>query len=75
MNRWRAGIARRLTETSVGTLLAATIGSVLTLAVIGIGLALTANSELENERRLLLDQVGPSGQRKRPAETSPDRLR
>jgi signal transduction histidine kinase len=60
VSRWRAGIARRLTETSVGTLLAATIGSVLTLAVIGIGLALTANSELENERRLLLDQVGPS---------------
>jgi signal transduction histidine kinase len=56
----RAGIARRLQGTSVGTLLAATGGLVLVLAVMGIGLALIAGGELDRERGLLLDQVGPS---------------
>lgn len=60
MSHLRARFARRLASTSVGTLLAATIGVVLMLAVLGIGLALVANSELDRERDLLLDQVGPS---------------
>ncbi|HEX5308453.1 MAG TPA: ATP-binding protein [Solirubrobacteraceae bacterium] len=60
MGRRRARLGRLLAETSVGTLLAATIGLVLVLAVVGIGLALVANSELELQRKLLLDQVGPS---------------
>jgi signal transduction histidine kinase len=58
----RAGIARRPQGTSVGTLLATTIGLVLALAVVGIGLALISGGELEHERGLLLDQVGPSVQ-------------
>jgi CHASE3 domain sensor protein len=60
VSRLRARLARRLASTSVGTLLAATIGVVLMLAVLGIGLALIANRELDRERSLLLDQVGPS---------------
>jgi signal transduction histidine kinase len=47
---------------SVGSLLAATIGLLLALAVMGIGLALLASGELGRERALLLDQVGPSVQ-------------
>ncbi len=45
---------------SVGSLLGATIGLLLLLAVVGIGLALVANGRLNRDRRLLLDQVGPS---------------
>jgi signal transduction histidine kinase len=60
VTRLRARLARRLASTSVGTLLAATIGVVLMLAVVGIGLALLANRELGRERSLLLDQVGPT---------------
>ena len=45
---------------SVGGLLAATIGVLLTLAVVGISLALFANSTLDRNRGLLLDQVGPA---------------
>ncbi|MFZ1154720.1 MAG: CHASE3 domain-containing protein, partial [Solirubrobacteraceae bacterium] len=45
---------------SVGGLLAATIGLLLLLAVIGIGLALIANGQLGRNRNLLLDQVGPA---------------
>ena len=56
----QGAVARRLSRTGVGALLGATIGLVLALAVLGIGLALIANGELEDERRLLLDQVGPS---------------
>jgi signal transduction histidine kinase len=55
-----ARIARRIDAMSVGGLLAATIGVLLTLAVIGIGLALFANSTLDRNRSLLLDQVGPA---------------
>lgn len=51
--QWRA-------NTSVGRLLAATIGVLLALAVAGIGLALLANGELTRNRRFLLDQVGPA---------------
>ncbi len=45
---------------SVGALLAATIGVLLALAVIGIGLALIANGQLTHNRHLLLDKVGPA---------------
>jgi signal transduction histidine kinase len=45
---------------SVGGLLAATIGLLLVLAVVGIGLALLANGQLGRDRSLLLDQVGPA---------------
>jgi signal transduction histidine kinase len=45
---------------SVGQLLAATIGLLLVLAVVGIGLALVANGKLDRERNFLLDQVGPA---------------
>lgn len=45
---------------SVGGLLAATIGVLLTLAVIGIGLALFANSVVNRNRSLLLNEVGPA---------------
>jgi signal transduction histidine kinase len=55
-----ARVARRIDAMRVGGLLAATIGVLLTLAVIGIGLALFANSELDRNRSLLLDQVGPA---------------
>jgi signal transduction histidine kinase len=44
----------------VGALLAATIGVLLALAVIGIGLALIANGQLSHNRHLLLDEVGPA---------------
>jgi signal transduction histidine kinase len=44
----------------VGTLLAATIGVLLVLAVIGVGLALLANVQLTHDRDQLLDQVGPA---------------
>lgn len=50
----------RLAAMSVSRLLALTIGLLLALAVIGIGLALIATSELNSDRKLLLDQVGPS---------------
>jgi signal transduction histidine kinase len=45
---------------SVGGLLAATIGVLLVLAVVGIGLALLANGQLDRNRSLLLNQVGPA---------------
>jgi signal transduction histidine kinase len=45
---------------SVGGLLAATIGLLLVLAVLGIGLALIANGQLGRNRNLLLNQVGPA---------------
>jgi signal transduction histidine kinase len=53
-------VRARLERASVGGVLAATIGVLLVLAVIGIGLALMANGQLEHDRNLLLDQVGPS---------------
>ena len=45
---------------SVGSLLGATIGVVLVLAVAGIGLALIANGRLDRERDFLLDRIGPA---------------
>jgi signal transduction histidine kinase len=44
----------------VGRLLAATTGVLLLLAIVGIGLALIANSQLTHNRHLLLNQIGPS---------------
>ena len=51
---------RRASQLSVGELLGATIGLLLVLAVLGIGLALLANSSLTRSRNLLLNQVGPA---------------
>ncbi len=45
---------------SVGQLLSATIGLLLVLAVVGIGLALVASGQLSRDRNLLLNQVGPA---------------
>jgi signal transduction histidine kinase len=45
---------------SVGGLLAASIGVLLVLAVVGIGLALLASAQLDRDRSLLLDKVGPA---------------
>jgi signal transduction histidine kinase len=53
-------VARQLRRMGVGQLLAVTIGLVLVLAVVGIGLALGANGQLTHNRHLLLDQVGPA---------------
>ncbi|HEX8714499.1 MAG TPA: ATP-binding protein [Solirubrobacteraceae bacterium] len=58
--RPRSWLARRTAGMGVGALLAATIGLLLALAVIGIGLALTANGQLTHTRHLLLDEVGPA---------------
>jgi signal transduction histidine kinase len=58
--RPRARLARRIDAMSVGGLLAATIGVLLVLAVLGIGLALLANAQLDRNRNLLLDKVGPA---------------
>ncbi|MGA9876704.1 MAG: hypothetical protein WBQ21_12945, partial [Solirubrobacteraceae bacterium] len=59
-NRSRARIPRAVARMSVGSLLGATIGVVLVLAVVGIGLALIANGRLDRERDFLLDQIGPA---------------
>jgi signal transduction histidine kinase len=45
---------------SVGAVLAATIGVLLMLAIVGVGLALLANGALTRNRHLLLDEVGPA---------------
>jgi signal transduction histidine kinase len=45
---------------NVGLLLAMTIGVLLVLAVVGIGLALLANEQVGRDRALLLNQVGPA---------------
>jgi signal transduction histidine kinase len=58
--RPRGRLARRIDGMSVGGLLAATIGVLLVLAMVGIGLALLANAELDRNRNLLLDKVGPA---------------
>ena len=56
----RGWLARRTARAGVGALLAGTIGVLLALAVIGIGLALVANGQLNHNRHLLLDEVGPA---------------
>lgn len=53
-------IARLIGRARVGTLLAATIGVLLVLAILGVGLALLANRQLEHNRGVLLEQVGPA---------------
>ncbi len=53
-------LARRTAQVGVGALLGGTIGVLLALAVIGIGLALIANGQLNHNRHLLLDEVGPA---------------
>jgi signal transduction histidine kinase len=53
-------LRRRLAGAGVGALLAMTIGVLLVLAVVGIGLALIASGELTHNRNLLLEQVGPA---------------
>jgi signal transduction histidine kinase len=53
-------LRQRLGGASVGALLAMTIGVLLVLAVLGIGLALIANGQLTHNRNLLLEQVGPA---------------
>jgi signal transduction histidine kinase len=58
--RSRSRLARRIDQMSVGGLLAATIGVLLVLAVLGIGLALLASARLDRDRELLLNQVGPA---------------
>ncbi len=60
MNRSQPRIPRAVARMSVGSLLGATIGVVLVLAVVGIGLALIANGRLDRERDFLLDQIGPA---------------
>jgi signal transduction histidine kinase len=56
----RRALRQRLGAASVGALLAMTIGVLLVLAVLGIGLALIANGQLTHNRNLLLEQVGPA---------------
>jgi signal transduction histidine kinase len=53
-------VALRVRAAGVGTLLGATIGVLLVLAILGIGLALLANRQLTDNRNLLLEQVGPA---------------
>jgi signal transduction histidine kinase len=52
--------ARGLARMRVGQSLAITIGALLAFAVIGIGLALVANGRVNDRKRLLLEEVGPS---------------
>ncbi len=56
----RSRVTRVIGRMGVGQLLAVTIGLVLVLAVVGIGLALGANGRLTHNRHLLLDEVGPA---------------
>ena len=55
-----ASSRRGLSRLRVGQWLALTIGVLLAFAVIGIGLALLANSKLSDQRRVLLDKVEPA---------------
>jgi signal transduction histidine kinase len=55
-----ASSRRGLSRLRVGQWLALTIGVLLAFAVIGIGLALLANSKLSDQRRVLLDNVEPA---------------
>ncbi len=56
----RRRLATRVAQMSVSSLLAATIGLLFVLAVVGIGLALLAAGDLGSDRALLLEEVGPS---------------
>ena len=59
-SRSRLRIVNQAADMSVGRLLAATIGVLLVLAVLGIGLALLANGDLTRNRNFLLNQIGPA---------------
>ena len=52
--------AMGLARLGVGQWLAFTIGGLLILAVIGIGLALAANARVSDRRTLLVDRIGPA---------------
>src|SRR5450755_291833 len=52
--------AMGLARLGVGQWLAFTIGGLLILAVIGIGLALAANAWVSDRRTLLVDRIGPA---------------
>lgn len=58
--RSRLRVRRRLARMSVGRLLATTIGVLLVLAVVGIGLALIANGQQSRERSFLVDHLQPA---------------
>ena len=60
VGRSRSPWARWVKSMSVGQLLGVTIGLLLVLAVVGIGLALLANGQLDRDRSLLLNRVGPA---------------
>jgi len=52
--------ASRASRLRVGPVLALSIGLLLILAVIGIGLALSANARLTERRELLVDEIAPA---------------
>jgi signal transduction histidine kinase len=56
----RRSPARGLAGMRVGQSLAITIGGLLAFAVIGIGLAIAANGRVNDRKRVLLEEVGPS---------------
>ena len=56
----RGSLRSRLSALSVGQLLSLTIGVLLVLAAVGIGLALVASSRVSQQRSFLLDQAAPS---------------
>jgi signal transduction histidine kinase len=58
--RRRRGLRARLAGLSVGQLLSLTLGVLLGLAAIGIGLALVASVRLSHQRSFVLDQAGPA---------------
>jgi signal transduction histidine kinase len=58
--RRRRGLRARLSALSVGALLSLTIGVLLLLAAIGIGLALVASIRVSHQRSFLLDQAAPA---------------
>jgi signal transduction histidine kinase len=60
VGRSQPRIPQAVARMSVGSLLGATIGVVLVLAVVGLGVALFANGRLDRERDFLLDQIGPA---------------
>ena len=55
-----SGAVRLVPRLRVGQWLGLTIGVLLILAVVGIGLALAANSRLSDRRNLLLNRIGPA---------------
>jgi signal transduction histidine kinase len=60
VNTQRGALSRWIARLRVGQSLALTIGVLLVLAVIGIGLALLADGEQTRTRNFLLNQIGPA---------------